>query len=290
MRATFEKIVPPEDWSFKLMNYEEQAFGAPWHFHPELELTWIQRSSGMRLAGDSVEPFAPGDLVFLGANVPHCWLNSTEWRRGPETSQSMVLQFREDLLGRPFADLPEARELGALFLKARRGLVYEGAAREELCRQFAELYGIPHGLGRLAGLVSLLARLAEFSDSARPLSTEGFVPVLNHGDAARIDRVVRFVQENYARSLTLEEAARVAHLSSSAFSRYFRAKIGMSFIRFVNELRVSHACRMLIEGELAITEICFACGYENISNFNRRFRQVRGMSPRDFRRASLGSG
>ena len=286
MRATFEKVVPFEDASFKLGLYVNKLFPAPWHYHPELELTWIMSSHGMRLAGDSVEPFEAGDLVLLGANLPHCWINSTEWRDGPDDARSLVLQFREDLLGPDFAKLPETRELDTLYIKALRGLVFSDAARDELTERLHRLYDTPSSLGRMAQFLTLLSRLSELADGARPLSTEGFVPALNHGDGARIDRIVRFVEENYGRPIALREAAGLAHMSASAFSRYFRAKIGKSFIRFVNELRVSHACRLLIEGDLSITEICFACGYENISNFNRRFRQVRALSPRDFRRAS----
>jgi AraC-like DNA-binding protein len=288
MRASFEKILPPEHSSFKIARWEQKAFGAPWHFHPELELTWIITSHGMRLVGDSVEPFAAGDLVFLGPDLPHCWLNSTEWAAGTADAHSLVLQFREDFLGPDFARLPELRELGDLYRRARRGLCYTGAARDELTARLQALLETPPGLARLADLLTLLVRLAHHAPQARPLSSESFLPTLHGADGARIDRVIRFLQAHYTRPVTLAEAAAQAHLSPSAFSRYFRAKIGKSFVRFLNELRVSHATRLLIEGDLPITEICYTCGFENLSNFNRRFRQFRGKSPRDLRKATGG--
>jgi AraC-like DNA-binding protein len=145
----------------------------------------------------------------------------------------------------------------------------------------AEMEG-RRGMARLVGLLEVLDLLSR-SREAQPLSSPSFVPSLREGERERIDRVCRFLNDRYTERIPLGEAAERAHMSVPAFSRFFRRKTGRTFVAYLNELRTGHACRLLIETDKTVSEVCFASGFNNLSNFNRRFLTLKGMSPRAWR-------
>lgn len=279
MKARIEKISTDGASSFLCRRRVDPRFGFYWHYHPEIELTLIQRSRGRRFVGDSIEPYEEGDLVLLGPDLPHTW-DSDPGRRRP--NEAVFCQFSPGFLGEDFLRAPEFGPLGRLFDRSARGLQFRGETQKAVARRLEDL-SAQQGLGRLAGLLEILDRLARSRD-ARPLSSREFVPALRRGDAERIDRVCRFLNERWAEGVTLSEAAKAAHQSIPAFSRFFRRQTGRTLVAYLNELRTGHACRALIETERSISDIAFGSGFHNLSNFNRRFLALKGMSPREFRR------
>jgi AraC-like DNA-binding protein len=285
MRARIERVSTGPAASFLCRRRVDARFGFYWHFHLEVELTLIVRSRGRRFVGDSIEPYEEGDLVLLGSNLPHTW-DSDPSRQGPH--EAVFCQFSPSFLGQDFLGAPELTAVRRLLERSAQGLRFGGRTQREAARRMEGLEGM-QGLGRLAALLELLDLLAR-SREFRTLSTREFVPALRRGDAGRIDRVCRFLNDRCAERVTLAEAAAVAHLSIPAFSRFFRRKTGRTLVAYLNELRTGLACRELIESDRSVSEIAFHSGFNNLSNFNRRFLELKGMSPREFRREhSLGS-
>jgi len=277
MKAAVERVTPGAGASFLCRRRIDARFAFNWHFHAEIELTAILHSRGRRFVGDSIEAYGDGDLVLLGPNLPHTW-HSDAGRRGRH--EAVFCQVPEDFLD---LGMPEFSGVKRLLRRAARGLRFTGATQKAVLRKMEGLTALP-GLARLAALLDILDRLAR-SREGRPLSSREFVPELRRGDEERVDRVCRHLTERCREGVTLAEAARVAHLSIPAFSRAFRRTTGKTLVGYLHELRTGLACRALIESERAVSDIAFASGFNNLSNFNRRFRALKGMSPREYRRA-----
>ncbi len=285
--AQYEKIIRGGvGQSFACRRYDSPSFTAPWHFHPEYELTLILESRGQRFVGDSIAAFTPGDLVLLGPNLPHCWLNLQPLALPRERARSVVTQFSGDLLGSGWLDLPEMTRVGALLRgRAPRGVWFSGGAAARVAERVSRLPDLA-GLDRLLELLKILDSLAGLPRrAATVLASEGFLPALNLEQAGRLERVCRFVHQNFQGPIRQTQAAALAYLSPEAFSRFFRQKTGRTFVDYVNDVRVGEACRLLIARDtLGVTEVCYICGFGNVSNFNRHFRLRHGMAPREYRR------
>lgn len=290
MRASYEKVTYGERQSFFCRRFDLPAFDSPWHFHPEVELTYIVSSTGTRFVGDSVEPYEAGDLVLLGSNLPHHWC--TQERNGlrHELARSVVILFREDFLGLDFLHAPELHAIPALLHRASRGLRLEGAIHAHVEAGMQEIAELPPAL-RLVALLELLVAISRAPETElRPLTTVGYRPNLSIHDCERLDRVHQYVLQHLEEELQLATAAELIHMSPSAFCRYFKRHTGKTFVQFVNELRVGRACRELMESDRQVGDIAHGCGFNSISNFNRRFRQVTGRSPSQYRQVQQQQG
>jgi AraC-like DNA-binding protein len=252
-----------------------------WHYHPEYELTWLLKSSGTRVVGDSLLPYGPGDLVLLGPNLPHCWRNERQCAHD-ERPELIVLQFRREFLGESLLSLPEASAIARLLDKCQEGLVFAGASAEPAK---AILRTLPNEKGavRLARLIELLAALADSESSA--LATSAFQALNNIKPVhrGRIERVQEYVRENLKGRISQAEIASRLNLTPAGFSRFFRDMTGRTFVHFVNSMRIDHVCPLLRTSSMTITQIALASGYQNLSNFNRQFHAIKRMSPSDYR-------
>ncbi|HVX44390.1 MAG TPA: AraC family transcriptional regulator [Mycobacteriales bacterium] len=276
MDAAFERIdnLPRSSWKFQVRS--EPGFPFRWHFHDEYELTLITRGTGRRFVGDSVEPYDPGDLVLFGEDLPHAYVSD-----GEDGNEAVVLQFRRSFLGAELFDSPDFAPVGAMLARSRRGLAFAGgAAYEEDMRRLGTLDAPDRTLGLLAVLVDL-AR----AEPPRPLAAEHYQPTLNVTARAQIQAVCQFLQEAYSRPVTLAETAAIAHLTPAAFSRFFQREMGRTLTAYLTDLRISAACRLLMSTDLPIATVAGRCGYGNLANFNRRFRALKQMAPREYRRA-----
>ncbi len=251
--------------------FVETGWPFNWHVHPEHELTLIVRGTGRRFVGDSIQDFGPGDLVLLASNVPHTWQADSQRRPWCE---SVVVQFRDDALGAGFFDLPEMVEVRRVLEAAQRGLRFPEAPK--VADRLRTLPEQPAAMRLMALLESLLS-LATLD--AEALATATTPTKLRPHDRARIDAVCAFVQQNFADPITLDDAASAAHLSRTAFCRFFQRVMGRTFVDYLHELRISIACRLLADTDLSITEISQRVGFGNLANFNRVFKRRRGITP-----------
>jgi AraC-like DNA-binding protein len=281
LRAAFEKITPQPSASFICRRIEGARFEAPYHYHPELELTCILRSSGHRFVGDSVEPFGSGDLVLLGPNLPHVWLNPPTCRQ----AQTVFAQFLPDFLGAKFFDLPEFHAVRRLVQRSARGLVFSASTRKKvsaMLETLAELSDTP----RLLALLNVLVVLAS-DRAARPLCSPRYAPSHDASSGEKINAVYRHLAGNFRETIFQADVARRVGLSPAAFSRFFRRATGRGFTETLNDIRLGHACEMLRETDRTVAEICYECGFENLANFNRQFRRRHTLSPREWRRFNV---
>ena len=283
MRAEREHIETAPDVSWKYNVRRASEFGFGWHYHPEVELTLITRGSGTRIVGDSIENYSAGGLTLIGSELPHTFVSSPD----SAEHEAIVIQFRPDFLGSEFLARREFAGVARLLAAAARGLCFD--ASRAVADRLASLPAEPPPERTLA-LVLLLARLADDAPQARPLAAVLDRRQVSEPLAHRIDDVCAYLQVEYAGPVRLADVAAVAHMTPPAFSRFFRRALGRTMTDYVTELRVAAACRLLADTDLPITEVATRSGYQNLPNFNRRFRTLRGTSPREYRRAVTGQG
>jgi len=277
MKPVFEKV-PRRDWeSFHCEVIEGPDYGTRWHFHPEYQLTLALRSSGHRVVGDNIAPLTDGDMVLLGSNLPHIWHQDA----GKGGVEAVVIRFEENFLGRDFMNMPEAEGVKRLLRRAARGLEVRGQTRKEVAQRLRHL-AEAGGLTRVVDLLAILDILACARD-LRPLASAGYEPTLHATDQGRMERVCDFIHQHLTEDIDRGQLARLAHLSEGAFSRFFRSRTGKTVPEYINEVRIGRACRLIAEDQTHITDIALDCGYRNLANFNRRFREVVGRTPRDYR-------
>jgi AraC-like DNA-binding protein len=282
MRAILEKVSYTRDRSFALFDFSRRGgFDCPFHYHPEFELALIVSSTGHRYVGDHIGRFSPGDLVLMGPNLPHSYVSDerTRWAR------SVVLQFLPDCLGAGFFQLGEMRSIQILLERSRVGLAFHGATRERVARDLAHIVTL-EGTARLMGFLRVLQDLAG-SREYRRLASPTYAPSLALYQGERINRVCELISRRFRENVTQSEASRVAKMSGPSFSRFFRRATNRTFRAFLNEVRVGHASRLLLESDRTIAEICYDSGFGNLSNFNRQFLKLRKVSPRDYRRKAV---
>ncbi len=296
MLARAERVSTSPGASFALKRRRDRRFEFAWHFHPEVELTWIVRSRGRRFVGDSIEDYRDGDLVLLGPGLPHTWHSDVDKSiryvcpppgKDKHTGlicphEAVVVQFAPAFLGEDFLRAPELLGVRRLLDRAARGLAFGPRTLRRaaaLLERMEEIDGLP----RLRAILELLERLGAARD-LRPLASRAPASPRRE-DLERIDRVCRFLAERYTGDVALPEAAEVAHLSVPAFCRFFKSRTGRTLVAYLNELRIGRACRLLMETEHSVSEICYDAGFHNLSNFNRRFLELKRTTPRAFRDA-----
>lgn len=255
-----------------------QNFLKIWHFHEEFELVLILQSSGTRLVGDSVERFDVGDLVLIGKDVPHMWLNDEEYfeTESPLMAEAIAVHFKREFLGAAFFAIPEMRQVSNLLDRAERGLKFSGldATTIEKVKNLDKL-------DASAIIVSLIEILDDLSKctGARFLSSTGFTNTYHKTENKRLDLMYAYVFENFKKPISSSVVAEAIGMNKSAFSRFFKKNHRKSFTRYLNEIRVGYACKLLMEGNESVTGIAYLSGYNNISNFNRQFKAIKGRSP-----------
>lgn len=267
--------------SFHYEVVEGRGYGAQWHFHPEIQLTVVLKSRGHRVVGDNLSPLSAGDMVLIGANLPHVWHQDEAGSRSNKSVHAIVLRFLDSFLGHDFLHKPEMDGVRRLLARAGRGLHVTGKTRDEVERRMVDL-GAARGLNRLIGLLGILNVLAE-SGELKPLSSPRFTPELSGTDQNRMQRVLEYIHSNLNGLIERDEAARRASLSAGAFSRFFKTRTGKTLPQYVNELRIGQACSRLAEMDDKITDIALDSGFTNLANFNRQFQKVTGLAPRAYR-------
>ncbi|MBZ4190527.1 AraC family transcriptional regulator [Niabella beijingensis] len=284
MKAILQKVPVLTNTSFALQHFSEPYFNIPWHFHPECELVLIHEGSGKKFIGNTITDFAPGSLVLIGPDLPH-WYRCDDifYHRQPGLkAASTVIQFEKHFLGDGFLQAPELGVIREMLDSAAMGLEITGSCREDVSSKMLKM-DATQGMERLLLLLSILHRIAA-SGAYHTLSTQESVQ-LSKEDSHRINKIYEFVMDHFTEDISTETVAGIVNMSASAFCRYFKKRTRKTFIVLLNEIRVGHACRLLIEQENSITDVCFSSGFNNVSYFNRQFLAVKGMSPKQFRNA-----
>ena len=290
MKALFEKVMFNEQSSLLVRRFELLYFDAPWHYHPEYELTYIVRSHGRRFVGDHVEPFQQGDLVLLGPDLPHFWRNDDEFYQ-PDTlcpAESIVVQFPASFTERGLASIPEAAMVRELLERARYGLRFSLEMSQTVADRMEQL---PQQTG-LTQLLSLLAILNELAvdQNAQLLASDGYQLAPGAAETERMKRVLEFVLRHFREEVRVEQIASIAGMAPAAFCRYFKNRTRKTFIEYLNELRIGHARKLLTNADMSIGQVGMECGYNNNSHFHRQFKLSTGMTPFQYQALARGKG
>ncbi len=274
MRPVFEQINVGEDRSIIAFRYSKNHFDAPWHFHPQHELTYIQSSVGTKFIGDYVGSYGPGELVLLRSNLPHCWKNQLD----PSCkAESVVIQWNVGI----FSEVPELRSMFGLLKVASKGIIFSKEATKSLIPSIERLCT----LDDYQLYIELLSLLVELTHCPfKTLSKASFIDDLPATYSDRMSEIHDFVELHFHRKIYLKEVASMSHLSEQAFSRFFSHVMGRPFFSFLNEYRINVARRMLIDTDISVAQIGYACGFESLTFFHKQFKNFNQMSPLKYRK------
>ncbi len=283
MKPIFEKVNKLEDQSFFLEEITKPYFADLWHFHPEIEILYIREGFGTKYVGDSINAFYPADIVIIGTNTPHVWSCNSEYLK-PENnlmSSAICIQFMEDFMGKSSLDIPELHIINEFLKKAKRGIQFVKSTRNILIKHIEDLPS-RIGMDRLLGLLTILNIMSKSNDIKYLASYDFNIGILNSEDKHRMEIIFRYVIQKHQNKISLEEIASLVNLTPHAFCRYFKSRTTKVFSSFVNEVRIGNACMMLIENKYTISQICFDSGFNYLSNFNRQFKKIKGMTPSEY--------
>jgi len=272
-------VVQPKDF-FRICHYPKVTFDYPAHSHPAYEINLVMNGSGNRLVGGEVDKYEKIDLTLLGPNLIHCWDNVDADKHKYPVASIIIIQFEENLLDYLFtkeAFLP----IKTMLQYAKRGIEFTGATRTKAMNQLKTMLNLEPFEASISFL--RLLQLLAISDEKRLITSSGYTTKIIPKECTRIDEVYAFIKDNFHKPIKAEEAAKLANMSTSAFSHYFKKSTNKSFMRFLTEVRLGHVCQLLTTTQLHINEIAFQTGYSNISNFNRLFKKYKGCTPIQFR-------
>lgn len=274
--------------SFSIRHDVLPNFGTTWHYHPELELHYIIKGEGIRFIGNNISNFSAGEIILLGENLPHTWRCREEYFQ-PESGlnvEAIVIQFRPDCLGEHFLSLPEAHLIPQLYEKAKTGIVIKGKTRERLASLMRQAVKATD-LDRIIQLLNILKLLAETEEISHIALPKQFLPESNEYATLRLNKVCSYTLSNYKKEISLEEVSSISNLSVTSFCRYFKMMTKMTYYNFLTQIRISQACRLLIDDNYPTNVVCFECGFNNVSNFYRHFKRITGLTPLEYKRSYL---
>lgn len=255
-----------------------------WHYHPELELLHIEQGTGTQFVGDNIQNFQPGDVLLIGANLPHYWRCDQKYfdNQAELFAQATVVHFRADFWGDAFLKLPENRAIAQLLDRAKQGIRIQGTARAVVAN-LLKLMLTATGTQRIITLLTILTTVAA-SPETTLISTTDYPDQFDEADTDRINRIYGYALANFQRKISVAEVAAVANLSPHSFCRYFKSRSRKPFSQFLLELRVHHACKLLADSDLSISQVCMESGFNQFSGFNKYFKQITGKSPMQYQK------
>jgi len=256
-----------------------------WHYHSALELIYIKKGRGTQFIGDSIKNFSDGDVVLLGSNLPHYWRFDPEFfeKKEEESVDVYVIHFKEDFLGAAFIELPENQELKKMLAQSKQGIQLLGAAKERIASLMPTIIEA-NGTMRIIRLLEVLSEIAG-SEEKKTLVSLGFKPNFLENEKDRIQSIYNYTLSNYKNKIELKEIAAVAKISPNSFCKFFKTKSRKTYTQFLNEIRVGQACKLLIESNLTVKEICYDCGFYNFTSFHKYFREITGKTPLKYQQA-----
>jgi AraC-like DNA-binding protein len=249
-----------------------------WHYHREIEIIYVNKGRGKRYIGSHISYFSGGELILIGAFLPHYSFIDPVLK----DQKKISIQLREGFPGASLLMFPEMKPIRTLFDRARRGISFDGNTKRNVGKKIEKLQGLDP-TERFIAFLGILQDLAK-SEEYRVLNSTGYQLEITPQDNERLREIFNFVRENFKRQISLEEVADLSSMTTPSFARYFKKNTGKTFTQFVNEYRLVHASKLLAEKPTSITDICFESGFNNFSHFNKLFREYTGKSPSEYRK------
>jgi len=259
-----------------------------WHYHSELEMIHFQEGTGTQFVGDNIRRFKKGDVVLLGANLPHYWrFDEPYFNDGASKPDVRVAHFNQDFWGSAFLELPENRGIKDLLQKAKLGILLKGKSKIFVAKQLEKMIH-SDASSRLILLLEALLFLSS-TDEYSFLSNIEYNLNIEDKERDRINKVYNFTLANFKQKISLDEISELAGISSNSFCRFFKSRTGKTYSRFLIEIRIGQACKLLIDNEMSVKELCYESGFNNFASFHKYFKEITQKSPLAYRREYLKS-
>ena len=283
MKTVFQLLSSPTDSSFILKQYYQPEFVAPLHFHYGYELIYIVKSYGKFYGENRVMNFSEGEVYCFGPGFAHCFYNEKSFVETGEMAHSIVIQFTEDFLGKDFFDKPELKKVKKFLVDSLLGIKIT-KPDDELKAMFMSIRE-KNNMGSLLTLLQLLDNLShQKNDKLSFITLVQENNISKDKDSKKMEIIIKYVMENFKDEVNIKKAAAIAFLNEAAFCRYFKRRSKKTFSQFVNDVRIAHATRLLSDRDCSISEVCYECGYDNLSYFNRQFKLIVGKTPFEYRK------
>jgi len=279
MKPMYEKVLPTENSSWRYWLYALDEIPFSWHYHPEYEICLTLNSRGQRYIGEHIADYDHFDFVLLGPKLPHTWCSKTLIEPGQHLTYVAQLPTKwvESL-----AQQPELNALTELLEKSKYGVEFSQATAQQACKLFDEMANATP-LQRLIGLLEML-RLMLADTQTKVICNNDYAPsIFPDSSTEKIDKVIAYIHDHYTENLKAEQLAELIHMSTNHFHNFFKQRTEQTFTELINKLRIGKACSMLLNTDLSVAIIGERCGFNNLSNFNRRFLQIKDCTPREFR-------
>jgi AraC-like DNA-binding protein len=278
MKPKLLKVPKTPAHSFSVREDRNPFINNRWHYHAEVELIFFHQGSGTQFVGDHIQRFQPGDIILVGSNLPHYWrYDNAHFSEEGQPVHSTVIHFSENFWGAPFLELPETKPIRHLLDKARRGIL-ASTKEEGRIAGLVEKIRTAEGVNRIVALIECLSAFAG-SDHLQVLSSIGFRPDFSESENDRINAIYDYTFRHFNKQIYLDQVAAVAGLVPNSFCRYFKSRTGKTYTQFLTEIRVGHACKLLIDNRVSIKQLCYESGFNNFTCFHKNFRMITGKSP-----------
>lgn len=278
------KIPKTSQESFRLQEDQEVHFYDHLHQHPEVQLTLILESEGKVIVGDFVGTFKPGDIFLIGPNLPHVFRNDSKYYQEDvgQYAHSITVFFEWQSFGEKFLSMPELAHLQEFSKLSARGLFLQEPIRNRVAQLMKQMFR-KNGMDRLIVLLKILNILSE-NKGTEALASSGVYNDFDEVDGKKLADIYRFTMNEFHRKISLDEVASIAHMTTNSFCRYFKKRTRKSYVDFLTEIRIGQARKLLQQDDLSISQISLEVGFNNLSNFNRKFRELCSITPTEFRR------
>lgn len=283
MQAVFENLKFSENESFSIGIFQDNIDVNRWHYHNNYEISFITEGSGKRIVGDSIQDFYPGDMVFLGKNLPHLWIAEKNFKYNPSRNLEMVsLQFSSEFLTNQLLSIPEFEFLNKAILNSDCGLKITG---ETLNYGSNIMLQLPYlkGFERMISFFTLLDVIGR-SECNVKLAGNDYLKTRFSSGSTRIEKIHKYLMNNYMNEIDLEILANLVSMSKGSLCRFFKQKMGVTIIEYLNRIKIEFACKLLMDFDLSILEVCFDSGFNNLSHFNKMFKNINGVTPSEYRK------
>jgi AraC-like DNA-binding protein len=287
LSALLEKIIVKENESFSIGVFQDNLEKSSWHYHNNYEISFITEGSGKRIVGDSIEEFQPGDLAFIGPNLPHVWIADKESRTPSNRTLEMVfLQFTSNVLSSQLLSLPEFNNVKRALDLSERGIQINGHTLNEVSEIMLQLPYLKN-FERMLNFFKMMDIIGK-SKSNVHLASKDYLKVRFTTGNKRIEAIHDYLMNNYREDVNLKRLAALVNLAEGSLCRFFKINTKMTIFEYLNKIKIEFACKLLMDNDLSIMEVCFDSGFNNLSHFNKQFKKNTGVPPSEYRKQFKG--
>jgi len=287
MPAFFEKIIEKKDESFYIGIFQDNLEKSTWHYHNNFEISFITEGSGKRIVGDSIEEFQPGDLAFIGPNLPHVWIaDKVSQTPSIRTLEMVFLQFTFIVLSSQMLSLPEFIFVKRALDLSERGIQIVGQTLNEVSEIMLQLPYLK-SFDRMLNFFKMMDIIGK-SKTNVSLASKNYLKLRFTTGNKRIATIHDYLMNNYQEEVNLKKLAALVNMAEGSLCRFFKMNMGITLFEYLNKIKIEFACKLLMDNDLSIMEVCFDSGFNNISHFNKQFKKITGVPPSDYRKRFKG--